>query len=316
METEQGHRTLVRIAKEKIFLAHIDINKLFNAYRGHLKDVNATFKDVETLAVLSQGFAFEGRFNEEVLKSSHNRIGKLQVRDGHGAGFAVEKLEGSYELKGKTLYDFDSHYRLGSLSLQDGRGERIGLAGVTIDSSGTSDAKFASSALSFHVESLDMVEPRGKHYFEAIDGKFKLEKLSIAALEKMQKLDANDTAGLNEAFKSLLSQGITLKMEEFSAKKMRNRYGKMVDGFRATAAVSIDKVTDFDRLRQNPFVLLSLIDASMHIELSDAVYLALIERPEFAILTLLFSPASKEGKKIFDIRYAHDSLSINGQKLF
>jgi len=131
----------------------------------------------------------------------------------------------------------------------------------------------------------------------------------------MGQLDANDTAGFNQAFKLLLSKGILLKMEEFSAKKLQNDSKEMVDGFSSNGFVKIDKVTDFQALKANPFLLLDIIDAKVHIELSNAFYLTLQRRPEFLIASLLFTPVSKNNKQIFDIEYKHGSLIINGQKV-
>ena len=315
METEQGRNNLVKIAKEKIFLAHIDINKLFTSYKGYLKDINATFKDVGTVSILSKDFKFSGTFNEDFLTSSSNSIEKLRVSDERKAGILLEKLEGSYQLTGKSLYDFSSGYHIDKLFLRDENGERIILRDIDANTTGKSEQQFASSAFGFHIKSVDIRERLGKHFLEDITGRFSLENISITALEKMQQLDANDTEGFNQAFKSFLAEGIVLKMDEFSAKKTRNKSGKMVDGFAMNALVRIDKVADFKLLEENPFELLNIIDATMHIELSNAIYLTLMERPEFTIAMLIFTPLSRDDKKIFDIEYKHGSLKLNGKPI-
>ena len=315
VENERGRNNLVRIAREKIFLAHIDIDKLFSSYKGYLKDVNETFKDIESVTIVSQGFKFSGTYNEHFLTSANNSISKLSLTDSHNEGFALESLEGSYEQNGKSIYDFTSGYTVGKLLVRDANGYGTTLNQLNLETSGKSEKDLASSFLNFRLASVDIRERQGKHRLEEITGKFSLENLSITALEKMEQLDENDTAGFNQAFELLLSKGIVLNMEDFSAKKLQNGSGEMVDGFSTNGLVKIDKVTDFEALKSNPFLLLDIIDAKVHMELSNAFYLTLQKRPEFLILSLLFTPVSKENKQIFDIEYKHGSLRINGQKV-
>jgi len=315
VENERGRNALVRIANEKLFLAHVDIDKLFTSYKGYLKDVNETFKDIESVKIVSQGFKFSGTYDEHFLTSATNSIDRLSVMDNHNAGFTLEKLKGTYRQNGKTIYDFRSEYNVDRLLVRDEYGYGVTLNKLDFETKGKSEKELASSALGFHLASADIRERQGKHRLEEINGKFSLENLSIAALEKMGQLDANDTAGFNQAFKLLLSKGILLKMEEFSAKKLQNDSKEMVDGFSSNGFVKIDKVTDFQALKANPFLLLDIIDAKVHIELSNAFYLTLQRRPEFLIASLLFTPVSKNNKQIFDIEYKHGSLMINGQKV-
>jgi hypothetical protein len=148
-----------------------------------------------------------------------------------------------------------------------------------------------------------------------VDGHFTLEGISIEALEKMQHIDPNDTEGFNQAFKLLLSRGITLKVDSLSVKKIKEGNSDPVDGFTARSLLKIDKVTDFKSLEENPFLILSILDANMHIELSNALYLELQKRPEFAIVTLLFSPVSKNQKQVYDLEYRYGSLKVNGKPL-
>jgi hypothetical protein len=315
VETEQGRNTLVRIAKEKLFLAHVDIDKLFTSYKGYLKDINETFKDIETLKIVSQGFRFSGTYNKHLLTSSTNSINKLSVTDGRNAGFVLKKLEGSYKQNGKTIYDFSSRHSIGTLLFRDEYGYGTTLNKLDLETKGESGKALASSSFGFHLASADIHERQGRHRLEEVNGKFSLENLSITALEKMEQLDTNDTAGFNQAFELLLSKGITLKMEDFSAKKLQNDSGKPVDGFSSNGFVKIDKVTDFKALKENPFLLLDIISAKIHVAFSDAFYLTLQKRPEFLIVSLLFTPLSQDNKQIFDIEYKHGSLMINGQKV-
>ena len=314
-ETRQGRNELDRIAKDKVFLVHIDINKLFTSFQGYLKDIDENFKDVESLKIVSRGFKFGGTFDKDLLTSSSNTVEKLSFTSNQEAEFALEKLKGSYTLNGKSIYNFSSNYTVGKIFFRDGNDQNMTLNDLTFDTRGIAEKGFASSSANFKLSSADIYEGQREHRLEDITGKFSLENLSIPALERMEQLDANDTEGFNQAFKSLLAKGIVLKMDEFSAKKIRDKNGKMTDGFIINSVVRIDKVTDFKPIEENPFLLLDIIDATVHMEFSDALYAQMQRRPELAIVSLMFTPLSRDHKKIFDIEYKGGSLKINGKPI-
>ncbi|MEA3456848.1 MAG: DUF945 family protein [Campylobacterota bacterium] len=314
-EATPGERIIMeRIIREKIFLAHIDVNKIFTAFKGHLKDIDTTFKSVDPITMVSKGFKFDGTYDEKLLTSSSNTIKHLSIATGSGTKFILEKLEGKYEQEGKSSYDFTSKHKVEKLLFRDEIDRGITLKKLTFKASGKAEKGLASSRFDFNIKSADINEPLGKHLFEDLDSKVSLENISIAALEKMEQLDPNDEEGFNEAFKELLAEGIVLKADEFSVKKVKDtERGKMIDGFDINAVVKINKVTNFKELEENPFALLNIIDSTMHLEFSKELYLLLQKRPELAIAMILFAPVSKGDKMLFDIEYKHGDLKINGQ---
>ncbi len=314
--SKQGEKNLRKISNDKLFLAHIDINKLFTSFKGYLKDVNTTFEDREKLTVISRGFTFEGSYNDRFLTSSSNAVETLSFTSSSGAMFTLNNLKGSYEQNGKSLYDFESKYHIDQIRARGDNAEEMRVDQVDFDSSGRAKQAFAASDFSLHIKSIHTKEPAREHYMEDITGKASLKNLSVAALDKMKQLDSNDTEGFNEAFKMLLSKGVTLKVDELSVKKVKiPESGKMADGFLSSAIVRIDKVKDFKQLEENPFALLDIFNATAHLEFSDAFYFELRKQPEFAIATILFTPVSKNGKITFDVGYKDGGLKINGKPL-
>jgi len=306
---------LEKLVKEKALLAHIDINKLFNAYRGRLKDINTTLEGEEAVKLQSTDFAFAGSFDRNGLSSASSTLAKLSLSESGGAAIKLSGVDGTYTHTGSTLYDFTTHYRVESLKLQDGTSQSLALKDFDLQTDGKEVNGTATSQSTLTIAALNINEPRQKLYFTGVDGHFTLEGISIEALEKMQHIDPNDTEGFNQAFKLLLSRGITLKVDSLSVKKIKEGNGDPVDGFTARSLLKIDKVTDFKSLEENPFLILSILDANMHIELSNALYLELQKRPEFAIVTLLFSPVSKNQKQVYDLEYRYGSLKVNGKPL-
>ncbi|MEA3492552.1 MAG: DUF945 family protein [Campylobacterota bacterium] len=314
--TPQEKKMLTKVIEEKIFLAHIDINKLFTDFKGYLKDIETTFDGEDPLTLVCKGFKFDGSYDDKRLSSSSNEIKRVALQTKSGGKFLLEKLEGEYEIEGKSSYDFKSQYSIKSLLLRDEDEMGVTLDKLAFKSSGEAKKGFASSKFKFELDSIDIKEAKGMHFFEKITSKSSIENISIAAVEKMQKLDSNDTEGFNAAFKEMLAEGITLRVDELSAKKVRDsKSGEMIDGFDINTLVKIDKVTDFKHLEENPFAILEIIDATMHMEFSDKLYLALQKRPELAIAMIILTPVSKDGKMIFDIEYKDGAMKINGKPI-
>ncbi len=310
-------KMMKKIIQEKIFLAHIDINKLFSAFKGYLKDIDTTFESEDPLRLQSKGFTFSGAFDGKFLTSSSNEIKKLSISSKSGIVFDIEDLKGEYEQSAKSLYDFNTEYSIKKILLRDESNQGATIKDLVFAFSGKAKDGLASSDFSLHAKSADINEPRGKRFLEDVVSKASLENLSITALEKMEQLDENDTKGFDEAVQELFAKNITLKVDEFSAKKVKEGdSGKMIDGFSVSSTVKLNKITNFKQLEENPFLLLDMIDATMHMEFSDALYITLQKQPELALAMLLFSPVSKNDKKVFDVEYKNGKLKINGKSAF
>ncbi len=310
----QEQKIMEKIIQEKIFLAHLDINKLFNAFKGYLKDIDTTFESEDPLTLQSEGFSFAGTFDDKLLTSSSNTIKKLSISAKSGAKFSLETLKGGYNQAGKNIYDFNSQYTIKSLRVDGGENQSAVIDRLSFKSSGKAKGDLATSDFSLHIKSAAIHEPKGKHLLEDVVNKVSLKNLSISALTKMAEVDEEDIEGFNQAFQELLSKGIVIKVDELSAKRVsESNTGKMIDGFLINSIIKIDKVANLKQLEKNPFTILDIIDASVHIEFSDAFYLTLQKRPELALAMMLFSPVTKNGKMMFDIEYKDGSLKINGK---
>lgn len=313
--TPQDRKIMEKVIQEKVFLAHLDINKLLTAFKGSLKDINTTFESQDPLTLVSKGFTFGGTYKDHLLVSSSSNIRQFDLKSGKGVQIAIDNLHGKHEQKDKEGYHFVSSYTADKIILHDENALGTELKGVILKSFGETKNNLGSSGLTLRVENAQINEPRGKHLFQKLTLDISLENLSVAALEKMQQLDENDTEGFNAAFKKILSEEITLKVNKLSVEKvMESDMKQMIDGFDINAVVKADKVTDFKQLEENPFALLGIIDASIHLEFSNQLYLALQKRPELAMTMILFQPVPKDGKMLFDIEYKKGALKINGKR--
>jgi hypothetical protein len=311
--TPQDRTIMEKILKDRVFVAHLDINKLFTAFKGSIKDIDTTFESQDPLTIISKGFTFGGTFDDHLLVSSSSDIKQFTLQAKSGIRITLENMHGMHEQKGG--YSYVSNYTLDKMVLHDENALGAELEGIILQSSGETKNGLGSSGFMLKLKSAEINEPQGKHIFHDLTSEVMLENLSIAALDKMEQLDENDTEGFNNAFKELLAAGITLKVNKLSAKKVMESSNKeMIDGFDINAVVKIDKITDLKQLEENPFALLGIIDAKMHLEFSEKLYIALQKRPDLAMAMILFQPVSKDGKMMFDLEYRKGALKINGKQ--
>jgi hypothetical protein len=314
--TLQDRKILDKILKDQIFLIHTDINKLFNSFRGYIKDINTTIESEDPLSIVSQGFKFKGDFDKDRLKSSSNSIEKISLHAKSGSHILLERLDGSYRQDRDSIYDYTSGYKIDHISYGDGRQIRSTLKDVEVKSSGESRKGLMFTKFDLQIGSADIKEPRGEHLLEEIKSKISIDNIAIDVLERMSRLDENDTKGFDRSFRDLLSKGIKLSIDELSVQKIKesNKADK-IDGFDINATAQIDKSADFNKIEQNPLYLLSVIDSTLNIELSNKLYILLQREPELTLLSLMFQPTIKKDKVIFDIVYKNGSLKINGKPI-
>jgi len=314
--TQQDRKILDKLIKDQILLIHIDINKLFNSFRGYIKDINTTIESEDPLSIVSRGFKFKGEFDRDRLKSSSNSIDKISLHTKSDSWLLLEKLDGSYKQNKSNNYDYRSGYKIDHLAYGDQHHIGSTLKDIEVNSLGESRKDLMFTKFDLQIGSADIKEPRGGHLLEGIRSKISIDNISIASLEKMSRLDDNDTNGFDLAFRELLSKGLKLNIDQLSVEKIKesNKADK-IDGFDIKATAQIDKGADFSKVEQNPLYLLSVIDATLNIELSNKLYILLQRQPELTLLSLMFQPTIKKDKVIFDIVYRDGSLKINGKPL-
>ncbi|GEM_PF-2431337 len=315
--TPQDRKMMKKILDEKILLAHVDINKIFTAFKGYLKDINTTFESEDPISVVSQGISFDGTLDAgtAAVTSSQNAVKQFDLQTKSGTKFAVRDLRGMHEQKGPTGYDFASDYSIGGVTIYDEKGIGGELTQLAVKTYGKVQGGIATSGLAIGVEDMQITEAQGRRGLKSLSLQTTLENLSVAALDKIAALDGQqDKEAFNTAIKDLISGGITLKVDKLSAQNILDtQSGKMIDGFNSNALFAIAKNADSKALSQDPSALLGLVDAKMHLELSDALYQALQSDPEIAMGLMFLQPVSNNGTTVFDILFKQGVLTVNGK---
>ncbi len=311
---QDGKKILEKIIAQKIFLAHVDINKLLTSFEGYFKDIDTTFEATsDPVTLLSKGFTFGGTYDTETLTSTTNSIKEFTLSAKSGGKLSMINLAGNYKNDGATPYEYKSKQEIGSIGFWDTNGTNASLQGVRFESAGEVENNLSNSFVQLELAKAEITEPQRAFRLEGFKSKATLSNVSIAAIETMNRLDENDAEGYKKAFNELLSHGITLNLDEFVLQKYGEGNGGLSDGLSANAIVKIDKNLDITQIEQNPAALLGSIDAAAHIEFSDTLYELLQKQPYFTLASLLFTPIIKENKKIFDLEFKQGNLKVNGK---
>ncbi len=309
-------KTMERIIKEKIVLLHVDINKLFNSFRGALKDIDTTIvSSDDNFTISSKGVKFGGDFDKNILISSYQKINRAEVTSKVGLRLLIDSSNGSYE-RGDTAYEYSSSYEIKSLVAQLGKSIKLSIDDIDIKSDGKTKDNMASISYSMKVSKVDIIQPDGNYMLNGIDNLMSVENFSTEALEKLTKVDRSDKEAVARVMEHLLSKDLTLKVDRLSIKEIKEpSHKEAIDGFQINASSNIIKPIDFVALKQNPISIVDYIGAKVHIELSDKLYIVLQKRPEMMILAMILKPISKKDKMLFDLDYTSGSLLINGRPL-
>jgi len=314
--TQNDLNKMQKLLKEKIFLIHLDINKIFTSFKGYVKDIDTTFG---TIKVVSTQVKFDGDFTTQRLTASTSSIQEFSINTATDLNISLKNLHGTYKQKGDSPYSFDSKQQIDMIAIQLSNGTSVELKNLDFqNNSNSSDQRINSQFISKFAE-LHIIDTQNRYSIENLNSKISLEKLSISALETLQSIDINnpkERQKLNKAIKMLITDGTRLNIEYIKANKvLDSSTNKMVDGFDANAYFTLNKNINLREIQSNPFALLSAVESKAHISLSDSLYNIAKKRAELSLILLFVKPISKEQKKIFDITYQNSHLKINGNQI-
>jgi len=315
--THNHQKEIEKILKEKLFLIHFDINKLFTSFKGYLKDIDTTFNSIQ---IVSKDFKFDGDYNGKQLTASTSSIQKFSLNTPNDFIITLKNLQGSYKQKGNSNYSFDSTQYIDEITLLLANQTKIELKKIDIQNRSNSKDNFLNTELISKIAELTVNGPNNQHHIKSLSSKLSLEQLSISALERLQSLNLNnpkESQEINQAIEEIIIQGAIFKLEYLNAQKiLDNSTKQMVDGFDTHAKISLNRRVNLQKIINNPLALLQALESDAHISLSDALYNIVRKRAELSMILLFIKPISKDSKKIFDISYKENKLKINGKRLF
>ncbi|BAF73201.1 hypothetical protein [Sulfurovum sp. NBC37-1] len=315
-ELEEEDKKLVNhlrdMLAQKALLLHVDFNKMLSGFKGYIKDINETIEeDGEKATIAAKGMTFEGETKEEKISQFSQKIALLSLDAGKALQVKVSDIDGGYIRTGTTPYDITSRYRTGSIAVHMEPQLSLQIKNIENETKNSVNQGLLKSIVTTKAETVEINQAQKKYTIEKSLFDFTAENLDVAALEALQKTDPGDEARINQLTQQLLSKGIVLTLNKFSAKKITEN-GKNLNGFDMNGTVSIAKSFDMNAVSQNPLLALDAIDIRTHISVSDELYAHIFQDPRAMIMMMMVPPATKEGKKIYDIVFVKGKITVNG----
>lgn len=296
----------------KALLIHIDFNKTLSGFKGYLKDINETIEeDNEKVSIAAKGMTFEGEIKDEKIHQISQKITLISVDAGKELQVKVSNIDGGYTMTGASPYDITSKYRTESIAISSEPDISLLVKKLENETQNSVNNGLLKSVIKTKVRSIEINEAQKKHRLEDILFDLDTDNLDIATLEALQKTDLEDEARINQLTQQLLSKGIVLTLNKFSAKKVTEN-GNTMDGFDINGTASIDKSFNVNAVSQNPLLALDSIEIKTHISVSDELYAIIVQDPRAMIMMMMLPPENKNGRKIYDVYFSKGKLIVNG----
>jgi len=313
-------RKIEKMIKDKLFLTHVNINKLLSNFDGYVKDIDIEFKDNGTTShLVSKGFQFEGTIKDEKIEDVKQILETLSYQVDDQLDINISGLTTTIKNSDKKLYN-NIEYGIKSFDIMNKIEEPFTLRvnNITGLSQDRLKGNLLNSISKVKVASINFSQNGKKTILNNITMDTLLNNINKKALEKLEKLSSQnmDNNSSMEQFipllKEILKDNISIDIPNISIAKITNN-GKSFDGFKLKALVKVEKNFDWKSLDNNPLALTNLIDAKINIEASNELVTIISSDPRAMVMMMIMQPVDKNGKKYYDIEFSKGSLKINGK---
>ncbi|RRS32856.1 MAG: hypothetical protein P794_00250 [Epsilonproteobacteria bacterium (ex Lamellibrachia satsuma)] len=311
-EDKAAVERLKKMIKEKVFLLHIDFNKLLNGFKGYVKDIHETFEGKEEkVTFTSQGFKFEGTVEKEKLKTVHQSLQFLSLDAQKAFNAKLSDITFNYTFTGPSPYDTESDHHIGEIKIQAEPGFFIHMKNLNGTAKNSVQKGLLKSTVSSKADEIRIMKDHKTYTLHNILFDLAIDKLDIAAFEAFQRVDINDTKAVNALSQKIFSKGFSVSIPNFSAEKI-TQDGTTMDGFDLSSSWSINRVLDINAVSQDPFSSISIFSNKTHISVSADLFAHIVKDPRAMMFIMLLPPVEKEGRKIYDIEFINGKLTVNG----
>jgi len=305
---------LEKIIKEKLFLAHVNINKLLSSFDGYVKDIDREFKDNGTKAhLVSKGFKFNGTIEDEKIENIKQTLEKFSFHVDSQLDININGLMTNVENSDNTNVE----YSIKSFNIINKIENpfSIKINDITGLSQDKLKANLLDSESRVKISSIDFTQNGKKTILNSIIMDTLVKNINKKALDKLQKLSSKDIDNneIMPILKEILKDDISIDIPNISIAKITSD-GKSFDGFKIKALIKTDKNFDWKSLDNNPLAVTNLFDAKVNIEASNEfINLISSANPQVMVIMMVLQPVEKNGKKYYDIEFSKGELKINGK---
>jgi hypothetical protein len=319
VEDEEEKMLIAQMQKmldEKKLLMHLDIAKDFENFKGYMKDIDQTFKTKEEATTIrTEGLAFSGKTEHGKVVQIDQKLKTLTLTDDKGGEITLQTMTSRHAMTGPSLYDMDASYTVSRLTMKHAADFSGEIDGIRIVTSESVTKGLAQSKINTTIEEIRTKAGSETFVAKGLNADVLIDNIDITALEALQTLDPEkEEPAFTKAFTRLLGKGITLKINDFSAKELVEN-GKTLGGLSLSASLALDKNADYTLAQQNPMLLLNALDATMTLKLSDAIFAMVAKDPRAMMLMMLIPPKEENGQKSYTIIMKYGKTTVNGISL-
>jgi len=273
-----------KVIKDKLIEVTSDYNVVNYKYTASFKDINTT---VPQASLTTKGIAITGLYNANDLlnQSSLLTLNSLEVKP------TAKRLAGEF----------------------------IRIKDISIASD--SKAKDTKLTANYHIalKSLDALMMKKVSIIDNLDFKMTIGNVDALAYESITKqlqanpkLDLNDKKTLSTLIHLVTAQGVYIELNNLSVDKLKLKDMDMGTG-KISAKISLNSTPELAKMiAMSPLMALSALEVQAHIELSPAMYKAIMMDKRAMMLQML-TPKKVNGNKVYDISFKQGKLLINGK---
>jgi len=310
-------KKLEEIIKERLFVTHININKLLSHFDGYVKDIDKEFIDNgKKVHLISKGLKFEGDIKNEKIESISHKLEILSIQVPNELDINISGLTSNIE-SDDNIYDNIS-YNIKSINMDSKVEQPFSLSIKNIEGSSKDkiNNNLISSTSRLKITSIDLNESGKESKLETINISSAINNINKKALEKLEQITSQDDNSSIEQivpiFKEIAKEDISIDIPDISVGKITNE-GNTFNGFKIKALAKLDKNFDWKKVDSDPLELVNIIDAKINIEASDELIDTLSNNPQAMIMMMVIQPIDKNGTKYYNIEFKNGSLKINGK---
>jgi len=305
---------LEKMIKEKLFLTHVNINKLLSSFDGYVKDINKEFKDNGTTAhLVTKGFKFNGTIEDEKIEDIKQTLETISYQIDDKLNINLNGLTTNVKNSDKSLYN-NVEYSIKSFDIINKIENpfSIKINNITGLSQDKLKANLLNSESRVKISSINFTQNGKKTILNSIIMDTSINNINKKALEKLNIDNNSSFEQIIPLLKEIVKDDISIDIPNISIAKITND-GKSFDGFKIKALVKVEKNFDWQSLENNPLALTNLFDAKVNIEASNEFVNLISTNPQVMVMMMVMQPIDKNGKKYYDIKFSKGSLKINGK---
>lgn len=314
-------KSIEKMIEDKVFLVHININKLLNSFDGSLKDIDQEFTDNSRHIshFISKGFKFEGKLKDKKIDNLSHNLDLISYSMKGILDINISDIKSNILNLGSNSIDMD--YSIKSIQFGDSNKSNIFIADKLFGTSKEIREKnLLNSRMDFNISSINFIKEKKEVIFKNIQVNTAINNLNENAIAKLQnfsteELDDNETMKqLIPILKEITTANSSINISNISVESITSS-GKSFDGFKLDALGEVNNKFDWNQVENNPLALLNLFDTKMNLEASNEIVSMIASDPRAMMLMMFIQPIDKNGKKVFNIEFSGGSLKVNGRPL-